>query len=41
MLAIAVLLFFLTCAVLWIGLWFWDRHHSIDPYENPDNWGDQ
>jgi hypothetical protein len=41
MLIIAITLAILTCAVLWIGLWLWDRFYDDDPYDNPDNWGDQ
>lgn len=41
MLAIAITIATLTCAVLWIGLWLWDRCYDNDPYDNPDNWGDQ
>jgi len=41
MLIIAITLATLTCAVLWIGIWLWDRFYDNDPYDNPDNWGDQ
>ena len=30
----------LAVLALYVGLWVWDRCDP-DPYENPDNWGDQ
>jgi len=30
----------LLLLVLYVGLWVWDQVDP-DPYDNPDNWGDQ
>ena len=30
----------LIVLVLYVGVWLWDRH-DYDPYDDPNNWGDQ
>jgi hypothetical protein len=40
MLAIITSLGVCLVVALYLGVWIWDKTDP-DPYDNPDNWGDQ